>query len=42
MRLMVITLSIALMVIVDQTRFHGRYGEEVARLIHAALMLVGL
>jgi hypothetical protein len=42
MRLMVITFGIVLMVIVDQTQFHGRFGAQFARLILAALAQVGL
>jgi hypothetical protein len=40
--LMVITFAIVLMVIVDQTQFHGRFGAQFARLIVAALAQVGL
>jgi hypothetical protein len=42
MRLMVITFGVVLLVIVDQTQFHGRFGLQFARLILAALAQVGL
>jgi hypothetical protein len=42
MRLMVVTFTLVLMVIVDQTQFHGRYGLQFARLVLSALAQVGL
>jgi len=40
MRLMIVILAIALLVIVDQFRFHGYYTSEVSRIVSNAITSV--
>jgi hypothetical protein len=42
MRLMIVVFVLVLLVIIDQTQFHGHYTAEAARLLKYSLAQLGL